>query len=69
VDALIEVFARAPDDTVEITTTHTDANGHALIVVKPNTTYLLDAVILRQPAPESKAVWESLWAAMTFATP
>ena len=68
-NALIEVFARAPDDMVVITTLRTDAKGHALIPVNAGHTYLLDAVILREPAQETDAVWETLWAAMTFATP
>lgn len=67
--ALIEVFARAPDDGVVITNLRTDAKGVAVIPVNAGHTYLLDAVILREPAYETDAVWESLWAAMTFATP
>lgn len=68
-NAQIEIFDRAPDDTVTITTTRTDANGHALIPVSPDHTYLLDAVVIR-PAPEGgDTVWETLWAAMTFSVP
>ncbi len=68
-NALIEVFARAPDNNVVITNTVTNATGQAMIPVKPGHTYLLDAVILRVPVSETDAVWESLWATMTFATP
>lgn len=68
-NALIEIFARSPDNMVVITNARTDANGHALIPVKSGYTYMLDAVILRLPVNKTDAVWESLWAAMTFATP
>lgn len=68
-DAQIEVFDRAPDETVTITTIQTDAKGHALIPVSAGHTYLLDAVVLR-PAPKGgDTVWETLWAAMTFSVP
>ena len=68
-NALIEIFARSPDNMVSITNTRSDANGQALITVLSGYTYLLDAVVLREPAEATKAVWESLWAAMTFAMP
>ncbi|TMM55590.1 DUF4198 domain-containing protein [Sulfitobacter sabulilitoris] len=72
-DAQIEVFDRAPDDSVTITTTRTDARGEATIAVAPGHDYLFDAVVLR-PAPDAGAaaegpVWETLWAALTFAVP
>lgn len=67
--AMIEIFARSPDNMVSISKTHTDANGRAMIPVQTGYTYLLDAVILREPAADSTGVWESLWAAMTFAVP
>jgi uncharacterized GH25 family protein len=69
VNALIEVFARAANDEVVISQLRTDAKGNAIIPVQPGHVYLLDAVVLREPAHETDAVWESLWAAMTFATP
>jgi uncharacterized GH25 family protein len=69
INALIEVFDRGPDDAVEIFNMRTDAMGHAMIPVKPGHTYLLDAVVLREPTYETDAVWESLWAAMTFYIP
>ena len=39
--------------------------------VFPGRQYLADAVVLRavDPAASGGAVWESLWAALTFATP
>ena len=72
-DAQVEIFARAPDGAVTITTTRTDAQGRAVIGVAPGHDYLLDAVVMREPATdtaaENGAVWESLWAAMTFHVP
>ncbi|MGB7244425.1 MAG: DUF4198 domain-containing protein [Sulfitobacter sp.] len=72
-DAQVEVFERAPDDTVAITMARTDVHGEAVIAVKPGHTYLFDAVVLR-PAPDSgetenSPLWETLWAALTFAVP
>ena len=73
VDAQVEVFDRAPDDSVTITLYRTDASGTATIPVQPGHAYLFDAVTLR-PAPEASAeenalVWETYWAALTFAVP
>lgn len=72
-DAQVEVFDRAPDDTVTITLHRTDAQGLATIPVTAGHVYLFDAVVLR-PAPATPedpnaAVWETLWAALTFAVP
>ncbi|MDC0656733.1 DUF4198 domain-containing protein [Leisingera sp. SS27] len=68
-DAQVEVFAQAPDGTVSITTQPTDVRGETIVQVAPGHSYLLDAVVLR-PAPDGKDyVWESLWAALTFAVP
>jgi hypothetical protein len=72
-DAQIEVFAKAPDGSVEITLHRTDARGQATIPVAPSHEYLFDAVVLR-PSPlagteERAPVWETLWAALTFAVP
>lgn len=68
-DVQVEVFDRAPDGTVTVFTRRTDGGGIAVIPVEPGHDYLLDAVVLR-PAPDPQdAVWETLWAAMTFSTP
>lgn len=68
-DAQVEIFDRAPDGSVAITLTRTDAQGHATIPVKPGHRYLIDAVVLRAAPAGGSAVWQSLWAAMTFAVP
>ena len=50
-----------------------NAEGVAVIDIKPGHTYLLDAVLLRVPEPNASngppAHWESLWAAVPFAVP
>ncbi|GHF67808.1 DUF4198 domain-containing protein [Seohaeicola zhoushanensis] len=73
-DAQVEVFDRAPDKTVTTSTLRTDAQGEALVPVTPGHVYLLDGVVLRPmnegaDFAEDLPVWESLWAAMTFAVP
>ncbi len=70
-DAQIEIFDRAPDGSVTVTTTRTDAAGEAVIPVQSGHEYLLDGVVLRpaDPATEDDAVWRTLWAALTFAVP
>ncbi|WP_293574298.1 DUF4198 domain-containing protein [Phaeobacter sp.] len=67
----ITVFAKAPDGAVTLTTQHTDTNGQARISVAPGHRYLLDAVVLRPhvPTQSDDAVWQSHWAALTFAMP
>ncbi len=68
-DAQVEIFDRAPDGTVAITLTRTDAHGWATIPVTSGHSYLIDAVVLREAPADESAVWQSLWAAMTFAVP
>ncbi|RZW07692.1 MAG: DUF4198 domain-containing protein [Rhodobacteraceae bacterium] len=72
-DAQIEVFEKAADGSVTISTVRTAADGQATVPVKPGHRYMLDAVVLREPTPElavaRDAVWESLWANLTFAVP
>ena len=76
-DAQIEVFDRAPDDSVTISMHRTDAVGEAVIPVTAGHEYLFDAVVLRPvdgvgtgDAVDANApVWETLWAALTFRVP
>lgn len=71
--AQVELFERAPDGEVSISTHLTDAGGIALLPVRAGHVYMADAVLMREPAPAkaetSGAVWESLWANLTFAVP
>lgn len=70
-NAQVELFEKAPDGNVEITLHKTDASGIARLPVKPGHAYLADAVVIRaiEPKEERDPVWESLWAALTFALP
>jgi len=72
-DEQIEVFEKAPGGAVEIFLVRTDAEGIATIPVKPGHRYMADAVVLREPsetlAENTGAVWETLWANMTWAMP
>ena len=68
----VEIFARAPDGSVQVTLVKTDENGQAAISVSPGTEYLLDAVAIKPleaEDPTSKPVWETFWAGMTFKIP
>ncbi|NRA98822.1 MAG: DUF4198 domain-containing protein [Rhodobacteraceae bacterium] len=71
-DAQIEVFEKIGED-VRVFTVRTDADGVAQVPVQSGAIYMLDAVVLRTPVPElaeaNDAVWESLWANLTFAVP
>jgi hypothetical protein len=72
-DAQVELFEKAPDGTVEITLHRTDAEGISTLPVKAGYSYLVDAVVLREPsaelAVEADIEWETLWAALTFGVP
>lgn len=72
-DEQVEIFEKAPDGTVTITIDRTDDQGIATIPVKPGHEYMVDAVVLRIPNDElaaaTGAVWETLWANLTFAVP
>lgn len=71
VGAQVELFEKSTDGTVEITYYLTDADGWVAVPVKPGHTYLADAVVIRPigTTVEAGPVWETLWAAMTFAVP
>ncbi|PHP29065.1 DUF4198 domain-containing protein [Limimaricola cinnabarinus] len=71
--AQVELFARDAEGAVELTLHRTDAEGVAVLPVEAGHDYLASAVVLREPsatlAEETGAVWESLWAALSFAVP
>lgn len=78
VNAQVEIFEEAPAQgdakpVVNVTTTRTNEQGIALIPVKPDHEYMIDAVVLREPsdalAQEKNVVWETLWANLTFKMP
>lgn len=69
----VEVFEKAPDGSVAQAFYRTDSDGIATIPVKAGHTYMADAVVLREPkenvAADTGAVWETLWANLTWAVP
>lgn len=72
-DAQIEVFERNATKEVHVFTLRTGDDGTVQVPLKPGHHYLLDSVVLREPTPAlaktESIVWESLWAALTFARP
>ncbi|WP_375261116.1 DUF4198 domain-containing protein [Palleronia sp.] len=72
-DARIEVFSKSGPDDTRLETVRTDAEGRATIPVEAGRTYLLNAVVFRQPSEELDLafdpMWETLWASLTFAVP
>ncbi len=73
VGAQVELFEKAPDDTVVVSLQRTDAEGIAVLPVRSGYVYMADAVVMRVPsaavAADYGAVWETLWANLTFAVP
>lgn len=71
--AQVELFEMAPGGNVSITLHQTDAQGRASLPVRAGFAYMADAVVLREPgqdlAARTGAVWETLWANLTFAVP
>ncbi|MHA6326070.1 DUF4198 domain-containing protein [Roseivivax sp. CAU 1753] len=69
--AQVELFARLPDGTVEVTTHETDADGRAVLPASPGVEYLADAVVIRELDAElaTDPTWESLWASLTYKIP
>ena len=69
----IEVFERAADGAVAVMLYRTDEQGIGTFPVKPGHDYMVDAVVLREPPSEvaeaTGAVWQTLWANLTFAVP
>ena len=72
-DTQVSLFHKVDgaEAAAERVTTRTDASGRFAVDAAPPGRYLLNAVLLRRPSPsrmlESGALWESLWASLTFA--
>ncbi len=68
-----EVYDRAPDGTVTRTFFKTNGQGMVTVPAKKGYTYMADAVVIREPsaalAEQTGALWETLWANMTWAIP
>jgi uncharacterized GH25 family protein len=73
VNVQIEVFEKSSTGEVNISYYRTDADGIGTFPVQPGHSYMVDAVVLREPsaalADETGAVWETLWANLTFGVP
>ena len=67
--AQVEIFDRDPSGVVSVTMVQTDADGIVRRSVEPGHSYLFDAVVLRPAADDDTAVWETIWASLTFAVP
>ncbi len=70
-DAQVEIFSKRAGNEATVAVVRTDAEGRAIIPVKPKTEYLLDAVVMRPLDTDDatkKPAWESLWASLTFKT-
>lgn len=67
----VELFEKSAESEVTITQHRTDDQGRVTLPVKAGHQYLVDSVVLRelQPEGDSTAVWESLWASLTFEVP
>lgn len=71
-NAPITLFTRAPDDNVSADRHRTGDRGTINLPALAGHDYLLDHVTLRQINPatdENGAMWESLWASLTFSGP
>lgn len=70
-DNKVTVFERAEDGTVSEFFLQTDTDGKVSFPTSERMTYLIDSVVIREPskilvAKTRGAVWESLWASLTF---
>ncbi len=69
----VEVFEKSSSGEVAIFLVRTDDQGIASIPVKAGHSYMADAVVLREPsarlAKDTNAVWETLWANLTWGVP
>ena len=69
-EAQVEIFEKPADGEVAVSTLITDSEGRVTVPVLTGHRYMLDAVVLREPSAElaeaTGAVWESLWANLTF---
>ncbi|MCK0168355.1 DUF4198 domain-containing protein [Jannaschia sp. S6380] len=69
--AQIEMFEKDATGEVAVTLHKADADGRAVLPVRPGREYLLDHVVILPLEPEEARdpVWQTHWAALTFAVP
>lgn len=65
----VEVFERTPQGGVTRFLARTDAQGLVRVPMQSGHDYLLNAVVIRPLADDPTAVWETLWASISFAAP
>ena len=70
-DVQIEVFEKNDDGSVQTTLHRTDDTGLVRVPVRAGYRYMADTVVMRplDAATSGGAVWESLWASLTFEVP
>ena len=71
-DSQIEMYSKASSGELSASVHSTNANGIATLPIEAGSAYMLNAVIFRQPHErhqDTNAVWETLWANLTFAVP
>jgi uncharacterized GH25 family protein len=71
-DAQVELWEKQGEEVIR-TLHRTGPDGIVTLPVRPGHAYMIDAVVLREPASdaarEAGVMWESLWANLTFAVP
>ncbi len=68
----VELYSKGSLGEVKASTHRTDADGVAMLPIEPGFDYMANAVIFRPPHERHRgtdAVWETLWANLTFAVP
>ncbi len=68
----VELYSKGSLGEVAVSNHRTDADGIANLPVEPGFAYMVNAVIFREPHErhrDTNAVWETLWANLTFAVP
>lgn len=71
-DSQIEMYSKAASGELTASVHETNADGIAVLPIVAGSEYMLNAVIFRQPHErhrDTNAVWETLWANLTFAVP
>lgn len=71
-ESQVELYSKGSLGEVRASIHDTDADGIANLPIEAGFAYMVNAVIFRQPHErhrETNAVWETLWANLTFAVP
>ena len=71
-DSQLEMYSKASSGELSASVHYTNADGIAVLPIVAGSEYMLNTVIFRQPHErhrDTNAVWETLWANLTFAVP